>query len=208
MHQLIKKYLTEGENEKLDFKQTINSASKIAKTISAFANHRGGIILVGVRDNRTVSGIESEDEKYMMDLAASFYCKPEVKLTIREMDIEGKTVLEVWVPESKEKPIYAKGEDGKWWVYVRVKDKCLLASKITVDVMRRQNHPSGTMIKFSKHEENILNYLKTNERITLKQACKMFNLSRWRTSKIFVNLISVGTIRSHTHEKEEYFTLV
>ncbi|MDG1720248.1 MAG: ATP-binding protein [Bacteroidia bacterium] len=71
----IKKYLIDGEGETLDYKQEISSASKIAKTMVSFANHKGGVLLVGVRDNRSIAGIRSEDEKYMLDLASSFYCK-------------------------------------------------------------------------------------------------------------------------------------
>ena len=88
----------------LDYKQEITSAHKIAKTMVSFANHKGGTLLVGVRDNRTIAGIRTEEEKYMLDLAASFYCKPEIILDIIEHQISGKIVLECIVPESEEKP--------------------------------------------------------------------------------------------------------
>ena len=76
----IQQLIAKGESDTLDFKKTISSASKIAKTMSSFANHKGGRLLVGVNDNGTISGVRSEDEKYMLDLAASFFCKPEIKL--------------------------------------------------------------------------------------------------------------------------------
>jgi predicted HTH transcriptional regulator len=191
----------------LDYKQEISSANKIAKTMVSFANHKGGTLLVGVRDNRSIAGIRTEDEKYMLDLAASFYCKPEITLEILEHDIGGKVVLECVVPEGDDKPYSAKGEDGKWWVYIRNKDKSLLASKIVVDVLRRQASNEGTMIQYGKNEEMLLKYLEENERITLNEFKKKINISRWRASKILVNLISAGVIRNHTHEKTEFYTL-
>lgn len=191
----------------LDYKQEISSANKIAKTMVSFANHKGGTLLVGVRDNRSIAGIRTEDEKYMLDLAASFYCKPEITLEILEHDIGGKVVLECIVPEGDNKPYSAKGEDGKWWVYIRNKDKSLLASKIVVDVLRRQASNKGTLIKYGKNEEMLLKYLAENERITLNEFKKKINISRWRASKILVNLISAGVIRNHTHEKTEFYTL-
>ena len=100
----IKKYLIDGEGETLDYKQEISSASKIAKTMVSFANHKGGVLLVGVRDNRSIAGIRSEDEKYMLDLAASFYCKPEIELELEEHNIGGKVILECTVPEGESKP--------------------------------------------------------------------------------------------------------
>jgi predicted HTH transcriptional regulator len=191
----------------LDYKQEISSAHKIAKTMVSFANHKGGTLLVGVRDNRSIAGIRTEDEKYMLDLAASFYCKPEIILEILEHDIGGKIVLECIVPEGEIKPYSAKGEDGKWWVYVRNKDKSLLASKVVVDVLRRNASTDGTLIEYGKNEEMLLKYLEENERITLNEFKKKVNISRWRASKILVNLISAGVIRNHTHEKTEFYTL-
>ena len=204
----IKKYLIDGEGETLDYKQEISSASKIAKTMVSFANNKGGVLLVGVRDNRSIAGIRSEDEKYMLDLAASFYCKPEIELELEEHNIGGKVILECTVPEGELKPYSAKGEDGKWWVHIRNKDKSLLASKIVVDVLKRQSSNKGTLIKYGKNEEALLKYLEDNDRITLQQFRKMVNISKWRASKILVNLISAGVILNHTHEKTEFYTLV
>lgn len=203
----ILQLVAKGESETLDFKKTISSAAKIAKTLSAFSNHKGGRLLVGVNDNKTISGVRSEDEKYMLDMAAVFYCKPEVQLRITEWEIGGKTIIEAEVPEAKEKPVYAKDEEGKWWVHIRVKDQSLLASKIVVDVLKREQKQEGTLIIYTKHEEALLQHLNNNQRITLKELCKLLNISRWRAQKMLVNLVSTGIIRNHTTEKTEFFTL-
>jgi len=203
----ILQLIAKGESESLDFKKTISSAAKIAKTMVAFANHKGGTLLVGVNDNRTISGVKSEDEKYMLDLAASFYCKPEVKLELTEWELGNKTVIEAKINEGKNKPYYAKDEDGKWWVYVRVKDQSLLASKVVVDVLKRQSAKQNTLITYTKHEQSLLHYLDKHNKITLKQLCKLLNISRWRAQRMLINLVSAGVIRNHTTEKEEFFTL-
>ena len=208
MHKHIQEYLDRGEDDQLDYKQEISSAGKIAKTMSAFSNHKGGVLLIGVKDNRRICGIQSEDEKYMLDLAARFYCKPIVEIEIKEWQIGGKTILECIVPEGDDKPYYAKDPDGKWWVYVRTHDKSLLASKIVVDVLRRQQSGRPTQIEYSSKEKALLEYLSVNEKVTLKEFRKMVNISHRRASKILVNLISLGVIRSHTTEKMEFYTLV
>jgi predicted HTH transcriptional regulator len=203
----ILQLVAKGESEVLDFKKTISSAAKIAKTLSAFSNHKGGRLLIGVNDNKMISGVRSEDEKYMLDMAAGFYCKPEVMLTINEWELGGKTILEAIVPEVANKPVYAKDETGKWWVYIRVKDQSLLASKIVVDVLRRQTKQEGSLIQYTKHEESLLHYLDEQPKITTKEVCKLLNISRWRAQKMLVNLVSAGIVRNHTTEKEEFFTL-
>ena len=196
-----------GESEVLDFKKEITSAAKIAKTMVSFANHKGGRLLIGVRDDKAVVGIKSEEEKYMLDLAANFYCKPEIPLQIKEWNVNNKIVLEALIPEGKLKPYYAKGDDEKWWVYIRVKDESLLASKVTVDVLKRSADEQSTMINYGTKEQALFDYLNKNSRINIKEYCKLINVSRWRATKILVNLISVGVIREHTFEQKPFYTL-
>src|SRR5258706_11223822 len=87
-----------GESDTLDFKKEITSSIKIAKTIVSFANHRGGILLVGVNDDRTLYGINAEEEKHMLTTAADFFCKPIVHLEIKEHALGKKTILEIIIP--------------------------------------------------------------------------------------------------------------
>lgn len=206
MNPVLRKYLKDGEGTTLDFKQSVSSAAKIAKTMVSFANTKGGVLLMGVRDNKTICGVRSEDEKYMLDLAAHFFCRPELDIEIIEHESEGKTLLEVKVPNGSDKPYYAKDEEGKWWVYVRANDKSLLASKTTVDFLKRQQHNLETAVPMGHIERGILDYVSKNERITLQQICKMFNISRRRASRTLVNLMSLNVLRSHTTEKTEYYT--
>jgi predicted HTH transcriptional regulator len=203
----IRQLIFEGENVKQDFKKTITSCEKIAKTLVAFANNKGGRLLVGVADNGSIKGVKSEDEeKFMLTKAGHFFCKPALELYYEEVYIDDKIVLVAEIKESDTKPHYALGEDKKWWVYIRVRDKSLLASKIVVDVLKGSSKDEGVLIEYSSKEQALLEYLDDNERITAKEYSKMLNLSRRRAQKILVNLVLSGVIRLHTTEKEEFYT--
>jgi ATP-dependent DNA helicase RecG len=52
-----KKLLDLGETETLEFKEKLNKS--FYKTISAFANTKGGIILLGVEKNGIITGVEA-----------------------------------------------------------------------------------------------------------------------------------------------------
>ena len=69
----ILELIEEGEHEMQDFKFSISDSRKIARSISAFANHSGGRLLVGVKDNGNIAGIRSEEEFYMIEQAAEMY---------------------------------------------------------------------------------------------------------------------------------------
>lgn len=205
--QNIKQMIFEGEGMLVDFKKTITSCPKIAKTLVAFANNKGGKLLIGVADNGNVKGVRSEDEeKYMINKAATYFCRPMVDVQFEEVYVENKLVLVADVRESDTKPHYALGEDNKWWVYVRVKDKSLLASKIVVDVLKASQGEAGVLIEYSEKERALLQYLDTNERISAKDSSKLLNLPRRRTQKLLVTLVLSGIIKLHTTETEEYYT--
>lgn len=76
----IQQLITEGEHVHQDFKFAISDARKIAKSLSAFANTGGGRLLIGVKDNGKIAGIRSEEELYMIEAAATMYCKPSYNL--------------------------------------------------------------------------------------------------------------------------------
>lgn len=203
----IKRLILEGEGVQLDFKKTITHLHKIAKTMVAFANNKGGKLLIGVLDDGSIKGVKSEDEeKYMLTQAATHYCNPPLEPVFTEYTVDGVIVLVAEIAESNTKPHYALGEDDKWWVYIRVKDKSVLASKIVIDVLRKETRGENALIEFSSKEKALLEYLHTNERITLPEYCKLINISRRRASRILVNLLLSGVIRVHTTEKTEFYT--
>jgi len=202
----IKSLIEKGEGVTLDFKQVINDPRKIAKSMVSFANTVGGFLLIGVRDNGSISGVRSEDELHMLDLASAFHCKPEVRYTVEEHMVEGKLVLKVHVPEGNNKPYYAHGEDDKWWVYVRVNDHCILASKTTVDFMRTQDKP--LKLSVGPLEREILKFIAQSEKPTLKDICAKFNLGKRRAGRIIVDLMRAQAVQSHTTEKVEFFSAV
>jgi ATP-dependent DNA helicase RecG len=51
----VDRLLAEGESEMVEFKESLDREA--LETAAAFANTRGGILLIGVRDDGTVRGI-------------------------------------------------------------------------------------------------------------------------------------------------------
>ncbi|MDB5003838.1 MAG: Divergent domain protein [Mucilaginibacter sp.] len=203
----VKKQIFEGEGVKLDFKKTITSCEKIARTMVSFANNKGGRLLIGVADDGTIKGVKSEDEeRYMITKAAHLYARPALEPVFEEVYVDDKLVLIVDTPESTLKPHYALAEDGKWWVYVRVRDKSVLASKIVVDVLKRSTENTGVLIEYSSKEKSLLEHLEKTPRITVKEYCDLIKVGRRAAQRILVNMVLSGIIRIHTTDKEEYYT--
>lgn len=202
----IKKLILQGEGTTLDFKKTITSVEKIAKSLVAFANNKGGQLLIGVSDDGIIRGVKSEDEeRYMITKSAHQYCKPAIEPEFEEIYIDDKLVLVVKIPASDTKPHYALDEQKNWWVYYRVNDKSILASKIIVEVIKKSNDGIPNVIRYTDQEQKLFEYLTQEGRITLKQFSKLTRSSYRQAQKVLVSLILGGIIKPVTSEKEEYY---
>lgn len=201
MNEYIKKLIAEGENLHLDFKYCISDSRKIARTLVAFANTDGGVILIGVRDNGSIAGIKSDEEIYMIDTAAHLWCSPEIKYTICQHDYAGKTLVEVKVEEGIEKPYRVKDEEGKWLAYFRHNDQNLLANRVMLQIWKKKRKGTGILVKFGKAERILFDHLTENDFITLQGFRRLAGISPWRAESILANLVIFKIITIKPSEK-------
>lgn len=207
----IKDLIRSGESTRVEFKKTLSQVEKIAKTLVAFANTRGGILLVGIQDDKGIMGVSDvEEEKYILDQAATFYCRPNVRYTLTEEQIAGKIVLVVDVPESDEKPHRSLSTHGEWLLYVRTGDQCILASPLVARAleMEKEGRDSKTDVPLTNNEKALYGFLDQKRRITLKDYAKLINVSKRRAYKILIDLVLSGKLFMHDIERTIFFTRV
>ncbi len=202
-------YLFEGEGETLEFKQTLNDKYKIAKTLCAFANTRGGVLLVGVKDNKTVVGVDPEEEKHVLE-AAEFLCQPPIPLQIEEIyweqdEDEELTILKISVAESTDKPHYAGNRKNEMIPYLRHQDKTLLAGPRAIQAMKIVLDVTDDTL--SKNEIRLLDYLRKNGRISVKKYMELVNISLRRARRELNEAMDKGLIRPLQHEQADYYVI-
>jgi predicted HTH transcriptional regulator len=205
-----------GENLRCEFKRKFSTTEKIAREMIAFANTKGGTILLGIDDNKEIVGVESEkSEAELIRDAGLNYCEPPVDFNISYIDLNGKEVVIVEIPESKNKPHriqdYLNEFDiNRAVVCIRVNDKSVLASKEMVRILRAQtNKLNLKKYTIGPIENSVFNYLIQNERISVKELSSLINISDRRASRALVKLVRAGTLLIHTRENgDEYFTSV
>ena len=206
--------LEEGEGSQLEFKRKVTTPEKIARALIGFANTKGGTILFGVDDDRTIVGVESEKSEVEMILAAGrVYCYPPIEPTIEIISHRGKDILEVTIDESSQKPHSLildndGSNDPDTKVLIRVKDKTVVASKEVVKILRSESPEAPPLrIRIGDTERSVLVYLDSNERITVKEFGQLVNISNRRASRVLIQLVRAGMLRIHTREKEDFYTL-
>ena len=201
----IKRLIFEGEGVSLDFKKTITSCEKIAKTMVSFANNKGGRLLIGVLDDGTIKGVKSEDEeRYMITRAAHFFARPALEPIFEEVYIDDKLLVVVEIEPSTTKPHYALGDDGKWWVYIRVKDKSIPIPKL---LMQGETDADLEKLLASRHVKTLITYLREQDSVTAKVFSRIINISEKRAERMLHDLAEKQVLLKISRNKPEAFSL-
>lgn len=200
MSDYIKKLISEGEHECLDFKFAINDASKIAKTFSAFANTKGGRLLIGVKDNGVIAGIRSEEEYYMIQSASQLYTSPNVDFKAQTHNINGKQVLEIIIEKGENIPYKAKS-DNSWLAYIRKKDQNFLANNILIKLWHKEKKKEGIIIRYREDENAFLRLFSSDSSFTLSAITKKTNISRKKAEEILSSLLYFKLVEYEVDEK-------
>lgn len=131
--------IAEGEHECQDFKYSIGDACKIARSLSAFANHSGGRLLIGVKDNGAVAGVRNEEDIYVVEQAAQLCCDPPQQVEFTAFSYDERTVvIRASIARAESLPVRARDTDGSWHAYYRVADENIRAHPLMVAAWRRR----------------------------------------------------------------------
>ena len=203
----LRSLIAEGEHQQLDFKFEINDARKIARTLSAFSNTHGGRLLIGVKDNGRIRGVQSDEEYYMAESAATLYCKPEVHFETRNHQIDGLSVLEIYIPPHANKPVYALDHDKRWLAYIRVADENILANIIQLEVWKEEHKELGKLLEFTRSEEFLLHYLEKAPGATLTKIQRDTGFRRKELVPLLTKLVRFDVVEMQFREGANLFLL-
>jgi predicted HTH transcriptional regulator len=182
--------IAKGESNNLEFKRSLSSAHRIARTLAAFANGSGGILLIGVSDDGKILGVASEiREIRKLEEASDQLVEPALAISYETLSPDGRKILVVTVLQSNEKPHYAVDESGKRIIYVRSRDKSVPTNKLiigdeSVDAQLMKTPTARTLIQ----------YLRKNDHITADKFGKLINISEYRAGKLLRQLTEQGLL--------------
>jgi predicted HTH transcriptional regulator len=205
---VVKMLIEEGEGFEIELKRKVSSPEKIARTLCAFANTRGGTMLFGVDDDGTMVGVDSEKTEIdQIREAGDFHCVPPVPLHVQFVPYHHRDIIVVSVDESDRKPHAVTGQDGERIVYIRVEDNSVIASKEVIKVLKDEVSEKELVLAIGSNEQRLFDFLERHHRITVQEFAELINVSRRRASRILTTLVRAGVIRIHTLERSDYFTL-
>ena len=191
----IESLIEQGEGQQLDFKFEVSDSKKIARTLSAFANTVGGRLLIGVKDNGNIAGVRSEEEYYMIEAASTMYTRPSVPFTAKRWEINGKTVLEVYISPSSKKPHTAPDKDDNYKAYIRVADENILANEVLLLSWQKNERETGLLLPLSRPVKKLFDYLETHPYIHIRQFCRIGHIKYATARNILSDLIAINVLK-------------
>ena len=99
--------IRQGEGLTVEFKQSTRNITKdVYDTVCSFSNRDGGHIFLGVKDNGTILGVDKDcveqmKKNFVTTINNDSKMYPPLYLTMEEYEINGCTVLYVYVPVGK-----------------------------------------------------------------------------------------------------------
>lgn len=197
--------IAQGEHEQQDFKFQISDSLKIARSLSAFANRSGGRLLIGVKDNGVVAGVRSEEDIYMIEQAASLYCRPALDVDFKAFKAtdEGAVVIVATIPPHPRPPVQAREPDGSWRAYYRVADENILASPLMVRAWRLRLSDAPVSFDLSGSASLLLSLLDTKGFATADDLMLAGHISRADAEECIVRLAAIDVV-TFSHRKSGF----
>jgi predicted HTH transcriptional regulator len=208
--QELSRLVSLGEGSHLEFKRRVPRPERIAKEIIAFANTRGGQLLLGVDDNGTITGLRDVgEEEYALREALRSYCDPPVSVDIERIPIaHRRDVIIVRVGESTVKPHYLVdgSNTSARTAYIRVDDKSVEASPEALHLLESDSE-ERIVFEFGEKERLLMRYLDQYGRVTVQEYAQVANLTDEAAAATLVLLTRAGILRLHSGHHVDYYTV-
>jgi len=192
----------------LEFKRKATFPEKIIREMIAFANTKGGILLIGIGDDGSLAGLKYPEEELHVMTEALKKVRPSLQYNITLVPIaQSRTVIQYEIPESKRKPHYLLDERKIKESFVRVDDKSIKASRELREIVKRGQRMKDIRFHFGEHEKFLMQYLDEKKAITLKEFIALSGLKRLYASRKLILLVLANVLKIIPHEKGDLYVV-
>lgn len=205
----LRKLVNQGENEQLEFKRKIAHPEKVVREVVAFANTKGGHLLIGVDDDHSIIGCkDAVEEEFLMTKAIRELCRPAIKFCVSMIPLnEKRTVLDYHIYPGLKQPYFALEKKNHRYgkAFVRVEDRSIQASAEIRKILKinREGHPAK--FEYGENESLLFRYLEGQGHITLNKYASLTGLDLRMASAILVRLVTANALKIVPREGEDWY---
>lgn len=206
-YQQLKTLVARGEGTHLEFKKNTSNPQQVVRELIAFANTKGGTLLIGVSDQGAIPGVNHPDEElYPVVKLLKNRCRPFLKFK-QEIIVtpKEKFVISLTVPASKRKPHALFETRNQKQVYFRIADKTIRGSKELEQITFLKTRKRNITITYTEYEDQLMKYLHTHTSISLTGFAQLTGLSQKQASARLVKLVAANVLNIIPKEREDQY---
>jgi predicted HTH transcriptional regulator len=201
----VKNLAQTGEGAFLEFKRTTPNPAKIAREMVAFANTKGGTLLIGVDDDRNLIGVDGyQEEEFLLKKAANEWCNPALDIHMELVQFGKRDLMVIKIPEAPQKPVFVKDADGPV-AFIRDHDRSLSASIERIQILENKQSNKEVTFQYGPDEQKLFRYLNEYSEINVEKFSHLIGIDKHDAGNILVNLVSAGILTLFTKGNIDYF---
>ena len=193
--------LAKGEGRTIEFKRGLSREAKIARTLCAFANTRGGLLLVGVTDRGRIEGVPRPREVVeRLRAVAAEELEPPLAIELRTVRAGEAWIVGCSVPLSPARPHRVRRDDGSDEVVVRLGSSNRAADGATLKALGRSTRERGALAPL---ERRVLEWVRSRGTdaaeggATVAGFARAQNVGVQRARRAFLQLERDGRLIAH-----------
>lgn len=207
----LKKLTEQGECTTLEFKKKANYPEKIVKELVAFANTKGGRLLLGVDDSGDPTGTRDiEGEAFILEKSIQELIRPKLNYSVEYLHLTDKKGIAIFeVEESLKKPHFVKETPNtkKGTAYVRNGEESIQASRELREILQRRLKNKDIQFTYGEREKALIEYLDQHERITLEEFAIQVRISKFKASRTLIRLVLANVLDINPSAKGDFYSL-
>lgn len=194
----ILRRISGGEGKDLEFKRGLPRDSKTARTLCAFANTRGGLLLVGVGDHGERLGAPrpAETAQRLRAIAAE-HIEPPASIEVGTVTVEGVRLVWASVPLSPRRPHACRDDQGGSTVVVRVGASNRAATGATLRGIAVPRAAGLDALQRRVLEWVVREHARDPDAVTVAGFARDANVGRQRARRTFTQLELAGRLVAH-----------
>ncbi|MCY2959181.1 MAG: ATP-binding protein [Planctomycetota bacterium] len=200
----IRALVAQREGKKLEFKSGLPRDEKTARSLAAFANTRGGILLVGVGDRGEILGApHPPDTSAHLHEIAQLQLEPPLVVQCGIVSVNQKPIVWCSVPLSPRRPHAVLHEDGRREIVARVGSSNRVATGATLAAL--ESGRRGSASGLDPLQRSVLAWVAERDRSTTRPGgdatvadfAKARNVGIQRARRAFTQLEIAGMLVAH-----------
>lgn len=205
----LRKLVSRGEGQHLEFKRKTSYPDKILRELIAFANSQGGILLIGVDDDKSIPGVKyPEEESLVIHNEIKKHCRPGLAFHESIIPISEKRFVLQWrIPKSEKRPHFFVVNTERI-SFVRQGEQSIKASREMTEIIRRSKSLKGTRFIYGEAEQKLIHFLGIQSTISLQEFLELTGLNRYMASRKIVRLVLANVLKITATEKGDLYSRV